>query len=155
MQVTAQKVVSGVVDVARGLVIELRKPQNFPLVSSDLSDAEAIEVLHSEKLLIGGVALKDADEDKRATTIIRGYKQKEGGTLIATMTSRHTRLDSKFAFTGGGNAEFIPQIQAAMRTARRPDHLYQVVPPEVARFANVAGLFWVLNIRKRPLTVAR
>ena len=78
-----------------------------------------------------------------------------GGTLIATMTSRHTRLDSKFAFTGGGNAEFIPQIQAAMRTARRPDHLYQVVPPEVARFANVAGLFWVLNIRKRPLTVAR
>src|ERR1700694_3946253 len=39
MQVTAQKVVSGVVDVARGLVIELRKPQNFPLVSSDLSDA--------------------------------------------------------------------------------------------------------------------
>lgn len=155
LRVTGQKVVAGVVEVARGLVGELRKQEHFPLVPSDLSDAEAIALLHSEQLKIGGIPLSDQAEAKRATKVIRAYKDREGGSLIATMTARHTRLDSTFVFTGGGSSEFVSQIVSQMRTAQRPENLYQVLPAEVARFANVAGLYWMLNIRKRPRTVAR
>ena len=155
LRVTGQKVVTGVVDVARGLGGELRKPENFPLVPSDLSDAEAIGLLHSEELTIGGVPLQDKEEAKRATQVIRSYKDKEGGSLVGAMAARHTRLDSTFIFTGGGSSEFRRQIVSQMRVMQRPEHLYCVLPAEVARFANVAGLYWMLNIRKRPSTVAR
>jgi hypothetical protein len=64
-------------------------------------------------------------------------------------------LDSTFIFTGGGSSEFGPQIINQMRVAQRPDHLFKVLPAEIARFANVAGLYWMLNIRMRPRTVAR
>jgi len=155
LRVTGQKVVTGVVDVARGLVGELRKPGNFPLVPSDLSDAEAIALLHTEQLTVGGVPLQETAEARRATEVIRAFKDKEGGSLIGAMAARHTRLDSTFIFTGGGSSEFGPQIINQMRVAQRPDHLYKVLPAEIARFANVAGLYWMLNIRMRPRTVAR
>lgn len=155
LRVTGQKVVSGVVDVARGLVGELRKQENFPLVPSDLSDPEALDLLHSEVLTIGGVALQDKEEAKRATQVIRAYKDKEGSSLIGAMAARHTRLDSTFIFTGGGSSEFSRQIVKQMRVMQRPEHLYRVLPAEVARFANVAGLYWMLNIRMRPRAVVR
>jgi hypothetical protein len=154
LQVTGQRVSSGVVDVARGLVLELRKAENFPLIASDLSDAEAIELLHSEKLLIGGAPLADKQEEMRAKRVIQSYKDREGQALIATMLSRHVRLDSKFLFSGGGNAEFKKQILSQLSASQRPTHLYQIVPPELARFANVAGIYWALNIRKRLSAVA-
>ncbi len=87
---------------------------------------------------------------KWATALIGAYKDREGGSLVGTMAASHTRLDSTFVFTRGGSAEFAPQIKTRMAIAKRPEHLYQIVPPQVARYANVARLYWMLNIRKRP-----
>jgi hypothetical protein len=69
------------------------------------------------------------------------------------MMANHPNIDSVFAFTGGGTIDLAEQIKE--QTGYRPKNLTKILPPEVARIANVAGIYWLLNLSKRKRSILR
>ena len=67
--------------------------------------------------------------------------------------ANHPNIDSVFAFTGGGAIDLAEQIRE--QTKYRPKNLTIILCPEVARIANVAGIYWLLNLSKRKKSILR
>jgi hypothetical protein len=118
-----------------------------------LSLIEALEMMRSEQIKMGGIPLEDIQEAARGTTLIQNYKSKEGGKLIARMISEHPEADGVLAYTGGGVIDLESQIRE--QTKNRPPHLVKLLPAEVARVGNVAGIYHLMNMAKRSRSVLR
>ncbi len=152
VRVSGVKVTDGVSKIVRGLGAYLRQPGNFPQMAPP-SYAQALDMMRSGEVKVGGMPLDDEQEAARGRALIRSYKDKEGGTLIRTMMANHPAVDSVFAFTGGGVIDLRSQILE--QTKHRPKNLTKILPDEVARIANVVGIFWLLNLMKRRKSVLR
>ncbi len=130
----------------------MRQPANFPMMDPP-SYAQAIDMMRTGEVKIGGMPLDDPADSERGRRLIKAYKDKEGGQLIRTMMANHPTMDSVFAFTGGGAIDLAEQIEE--QTRHRPKNLTKVLAPEVARIANVAGIYWLLNLSKRRHSILR
>jgi hypothetical protein len=78
---------------------------------------------------------------------------REGGKLIRRMTSEHQSAEGVIGFTGGGIIDLATQIRE--QTKNRPPNLVRILPAEVARISNVAGIYWLFNLAKRSRSVLR
>ncbi len=152
VRVAGAKVTDGVSKVARGMSTFLRQPDHFPMMAP-LSLAEALEMLRKEEVKIGGVPLATAQEASVGTQLIRAYKDQEGGKLIRRLLSEHQNVEGIIAFTGGGVIDLTAQIRE--QTRNRPAHLTTLLPPEVARISNVAGIYLLMNLAKRAKSALR
>lgn len=152
IRVSGVKVTDGMSKIVRAMGAYLRQPGNFPQMSPP-SYAQALDMMRTGEVKVGGMRLDDDQEAARGRGLIKNYKDKEGGTLIRTMMANHPTLDSVFAFTGGGVIDLGEQIKD--QTKHRPRNLTKVLPPEVARIANVAGVYWLLNLSKRRRGILR
>jgi hypothetical protein len=138
--------------IVREMGAYLRQPGNFPQMAPP-SYAQALDMMRTGEVKVGGMELDDEQEAARGRGLIRAYKDREGGTLIRTMMANHPTLDSVFAFTGGGAIDLAEQIRE--QTKHRPKNLTKILTPEVARIANVAGIYWLLNLSKRRRSILR
>ena len=152
VRVTGTKVTDGVSKVARSMGTFLRQPGNFPQMAP-LSLAQALEMMRSDEVKIGGVPLDDTEETLRGRHLIQGYKDREGGKLIRRLIAEHQSVEGVIAFTGGGVIDLEAQIRS--QTTHRPGNLTFLMPSEVARIGNVAGIYWLMNLAKRQRSVLR
>ena len=152
IRVSGVKVTDGMSKIVRGMGAYLRQPGNFPQMSPP-SYAQALDMMRSGEVKVGGMRLEDDQDAARGRGLIKNYKDKEGGTLIRTMMANHPTLDSVFAFTGGGAIDLAEQIQE--QTQHRPKNLTKILPADVARIANVSGVYWLLNLSKRRRSILR
>lgn len=152
IRVSGVKVTDGMSKIVRGMGAFLRQPGNFAHMAPP-SYAQALDMMRSEEIKIGGMPLDDEAEHARGCSLIRAYKDREGGNLIRTMMANHPTLDSVFAFTGGGVIDLAEQIKE--QTRQRPKNLTKILHPEVARIGNVAGIYWLLNLSKRKRSILR
>lgn len=151
-RVSGVKVTDGMSKIVRSMGTYLRQPGNFPQMSPP-SYAQALEMMRTGEVKIGGMRLDDEQEAARGRGLIKAYKDREGGTLIRTMMANHPALDSVFAFTGGGVIDLREQIEEQI--SHRPKNLTKILSSEVTRIANVAGIFWLLNLSKRKRSILR
>jgi hypothetical protein len=152
LRVSGVKVTDGMARMVRELGAYLRQPGNFPIMDPP-SYAQALEMMRTGEVKIGGMLLDHLAEIERGRWLISTYKDKEGGQLIRTMMANHPNIDSVFAFTGGGTIDLAEQIKE--QTRHRPKNLTKILAPEVARIANVAGIYWLLNLSKRKRSILR
>ena len=152
IRVSGVKVTDGISRIVREMGAYLRQPGNFPMMDPP-SYAQALDMMRTGEVKIGGMPLDDHAEIERGQQLIKAYKDKEGGQLIRTMMANHPNIDSIFAFTGGGAIDLTEQIKE--QTRHRPKNLTKVLAPEVARIANVAGIYWLLNLSKRRRSILR
>lgn len=152
IRVSGVKVTDGMSKIVRGMGTYLRQAGNFAEMSPP-SYAQALDMMRTGEVKIGGMRLDDDQQAARGRGLIKEYKDREGGTLIRTMMANHPTLDSVFAFTGGGVIDLREQIED--QTKHRPKNLTRILSPEVARIANVAGIFWLLNLSKRRRSILR
>ncbi len=152
IRVSGVKVTDGVSRIVREMGAYLRQPANFPMMDPP-SYAQALDMMRTNEVKIGGMPLDDPADIERGRRLIKAYKDKEGGQLIRTMIANHPTMDSVFAFTGGGAIDLAEQIKE--QTRHRPKNLTKILSPEVARIANVAGIYWLLNLSKRRRSVLR
>jgi hypothetical protein len=152
IRVSGVKVTDGIARVVREMGTLLRQPGNFPMMDPP-SYALALEMMRRGEVKIGGMPLSDPTEMERGRRLIKEAKEKEAGQLIRTMMANHPNLDSVFAFTGGGAIDLAEQIGEQIK--HRPKHLTTILCPEVARIANVAGIYWLLNLSKRKRSILR
>jgi hypothetical protein len=99
MRSSGERVADGGVFLARELAIEIRKPENFPLLG-EMTDSLALMALRTETFKIGGKALKQK-EAQHAAGIIQDFKDANSTKLIGNFASRHPRVDSLFLFYRG------------------------------------------------------
>jgi hypothetical protein len=156
MRVSGQKVTVGNdgfggVFLARDLAVELRKAENFPLLG-EMSDAEAREALSKGTFKLGGRKLKGEDA-KKAERVISSFKDTHGTKLVASLASRHPKLDSVFVWYGGLFISLHDQVVAKMTDLKRPRDLYLMLPyddeVQLPKFANVIGLAGLFNLKNR------
>ena len=152
LRVSGVKVTDGMARMVREMEAYLRQPGNFPIMDPP-SYAQALDMMRTGEVKIGGMPLDNLAEIERGRWLINTYKDKEGGQLIRTMMANHPNIDSVFAFTGGGTIDLAEQIKE--QTGYRPKNLTKILPPEVARIANVAGIYWLLNLSKRKRSILR
>lgn len=156
MRVSGHKVTNGTegfggVFLARDLAVELRKPENFPLLG-EMSESEAREALRTGTFKLGGKSLKGEDA-KKARRLIETFQETHGGKLIANLASRHPRLDSLFVWYGGLFITLHDQVIGKMTDLHRPADLYLLLPYDdeiqLPKFANVIGLAGLFNLKNR------
>lgn len=152
VRVSGVKVTGGMANVVREMGAYLRRPKNFPHMAPP-NYAQALDMMRSGEVKIAGMPLEDEEEVGRGRRLIQEYKDKEGGKLIQSMIQNHLEIDSVFAFTGGGVSDLLEQIQA--KTVHRPKQLTKILHPDISRIANVAGIFWLLNLAYRRQSVLR
>jgi hypothetical protein len=155
MRVSGERVANGGVFLARELAIELRKPENFPLVG-EMTDSEAQLALRTETFKIGGKALRQNDA-QRAAALIQDFKDSNGTKLIGNLASRHPRVDSLFLFYGGLFITLEDQVIKKMTDLSRPSDFYLILPYDdeiqLPKFANVIGLYGLFNLKNRKRAV--
>jgi len=152
VRVSGVKVTDGMARMVREMGASLRQPGHFPMMDPP-SYTQALDMMRTGEVKIGGMPLDDPGNIERGQQLIKAYKDKEGGQLIQTLMANHPNLDSVFAFTGGGAIDLAEQIKE--QTRHRPKNLTRVLAPEVARIANVAGIYWLLNLSKRRRSILR
>jgi hypothetical protein len=152
VRVAGAKVTDGVSKVARGLGTFLRQPEHFPQMAP-LTLAQALDMMRNGEVKIGGIPLATPVEAVRGRQLIQSYKDREGGQLIRRMLAEHPNFEGIVAFTGGGVIDLAEQIRE--QTTHRPANLTRLLPPEVARISNVAGIYWLFNLAKRSRSALR
>lgn len=152
VRVSGVKVTGGMATVVREMGAYLRRPKNFPKMAPP-NYMQALDMMRSGEVKMAGMPLEDEEEIERGRRLIQEYKDKEGGKLIQEMIQNHLERDSVFAFTGGSVSDLLEQIQA--KTANRPKQLTKILHADVSRIANVAGIFWLLNLAYRRQSVLR
>jgi len=144
LQVTGTKIADGMASVVRDMGIFLRQAHFSQM--EPLSYGSALEMMRRGQVYIGGLPLEGAEQEK-GKQLIAAYKDREGGNLIRTLLAHHPTLDAVFAFTGGGSIDLAHQIRR--QTQHHPPHLIKCLAEDVARIANIAGIFLLLNLAKR------